>query len=302
MMDGDCEPQPGQAIIGDAPRAALERAPAVGSHGVGARVALVRPSHTLPISLTGTDCALKCAHCGGQYLKGMVPIDQAGADGYTSCLISGGCDLQGRVPLGASLDRLAELHSGRLFNWHVGLASEREIRPILPYLDVVSFDIVGDDRTIREVYGLDATVADYKRTYAMLRRHGRVVPHLTLGLYGGEWRGEDRALEWLADQGAEALVLLVMVPTPGTRYADCCPPSVNSVVDFIERAGVVLGDVPVYLGCMRPGGRYRQELDPLAIAAGVVKIVNPARAAVEMALAQRLSVSWENECCVIRRP
>lgn len=268
-------------------------------HILGGKISFVRPSRTLPISLTGSSCALRCAHCGGRYLEGMVPVEEAQADGYSSCLISGGCDPDGRVPLGASLVKLAELHSGRLFNWHVGLPREQDIRPILPYLDAVSFDVVGDDRTIREVYGLDVTVADYQRTFAMLRRYARVVPHLTLGLYGGEWRGEDRALEWLADVCPEALVLLVMIPTPGTRYANCRPPSVASVVAFIERARTVLNATPMYLGCMRPGGRYRRELDPLALASGVSKIVNPTREAVQMASEQGLGVFWENQCCAI---
>jgi len=232
----------------------------------------------------------------------MAPVDQASADGYTSCLISGGCDPNGRVPIGASLFKLAELHCGRVFNWHVGLASEQEIEPVLPYLDVVSFDVVGDSQTIKEVYGLDVTVADYRRTFAMLRRYTRVVPHLTLGLYGGEWRSENRALEWLADVCPEALVLLVMIPTRGTRYANCTPPSVASVIAFIEQARKVLNTVPVYLGCMRPGGRYRRELDPLAVASGVSKIVNPTKAAVEKASQQGLSVVWESECCAIPQP
>ena len=291
-----------EGTAGTLPRATTASTPVARPDACGTAVSFVRPSRTLPISLTGTNCALRCAHCGGRYLAGMIPIEQACADGYTSCLISGGCDPSGRVPFGAWLDKLAELHAGRRFNWHVGLVDEQDIQSILPYLDVVSFDVVGDDRTIKEVYGLNATVADYERTYTMLRRHTRVVPHLTLGLYGGEWSGEQQVLELLADSGLEALVLLVMVPTPGTRYARCHPPSVASVVAFIERARTTLHDVPIYLGCMRPGGRYRQELDPLAVAAGVSKIVNSARAAVEMASMQGLSVHWESECCALEQP
>jgi uncharacterized radical SAM superfamily protein len=63
-----------------------------------------------------------------------------------------------------------------------------------------------------------------------------------------------------------------------------------------------LPDTPIHLGCMRPGGRYRRELDPLAVRAGVNKIVNPAPAAVQLAAEFGLSVRWENECCVIQRP
>ena len=119
------------------------------------------PVDTAVISLTGAQCALDCAHCGGHYLRGMQPIWQAKVDGATSCLISGGYDASGRVPVTAHLDRIKAIRQGRVMNWHVGLIGEDEIRTIAPYVDVISFDFVGDDETIREVYGLDLTVEDY---------------------------------------------------------------------------------------------------------------------------------------------
>lgn len=267
-----------------------------------AQIAFVRPSQTLAISLTGTHCAVQCAHCGGHYLAGMVPAERADATGKSSCLISGGCDRWGRVPVTAHLPRIAALRQGRLLNWHVGLIGESEMRTIAPYVDVISFDWVGDDETIREVYGFDCSTEDYARTYAMLRRYARIVPHLTLGLRGGRFSGERAALDRIQAAGADALVLLVLIPTPGTRYAQCQPPVLAEVMDFIHTARYALPDIPIYLGCMRPGGRYRHELDPLALRAGVDKIVNPAASAVQLAAEMGLCVRWENECCVIQRP
>jgi uncharacterized radical SAM superfamily protein len=265
------------------------------------QVGFVRPSQTLPISLTGTHCALQCAHCGAHYLAGMAPIEEANPTGKASCLISGGCDGRGRVPVTVHLQRVAALRPGRLLNWHVGLIEEGEMQAIAPYVDVISFDWVGDDQTIREVYGFDCSAEDYARTYAMLRRHARVVPHLTLGLRGGQFSGEYAALDRLQNAGLDTLVLLVFVPTPGTRYAQCEPPALAEVEDFVLAARRKLPDTPIYLGCMRPGGRYRRELDTLALRAGVSKIVNPAPSAVQLAAQLGLSVRWENECCVIQR-
>lgn len=267
-----------------------------------AQVAFVRPSETLPISLTGGYCALQCAHCSGHYLAGMVPVEKANATGKTSCLISGGCDTQGKVPVTAHLPRIAALRPGRVLNWHVGLIDEGEMQVIAPYVDVISFDWVGDDQTIREVYGLDCSVEDYARTYAMLRRYTRVVPHLTLGLRGGRFSGEYAALDRILAAGADSLVLLVLIPTPGTRYAQCEPPPLAEVADFLQAARRQLPDTPLYLGCMRPGGQYRRQLDILALRAGVNKIVNPTASALQLAAELGLSVRWENECCVIQRP
>jgi len=265
------------------------------------QIGFVRPSQTLSISLTGTQCALQCAHCGGHYLAGMVPVERADASGKDSCLISGGCDGRGKVPVTAHLPRIAVLRQGRLLNWHVGLIDEEEMRAIAPYVDVISFDWVGDDPTIREVYGLDRSAEDYARTYTMLRHYARVVPHLTLGLRGGRFSGEYAALDRMQAAGADALVLLILIPTPGTRYAGCQPPPLAEVADFVLAARFKLPDAPIYLGCMRPGGRYRRELDSLALRAGVTKIVNPAPSAVQLAAELGLSVRWENECCVIQR-
>ena len=232
----------------------------------------------------------------------MVPIEKANAEGRTSCLISGGCDAQGRVPVTSYLDRIADLRSGRILNWHVGMIDESEMRAIAPYTDIISFDFVGDDETIREVYNLDHTVHDYLRTYAMLRKYATVVPHLTLGLRGGQWSGEYQALDLLGAAGLSALVVLVLIPTPGTRYAACKPPELDEVESFLRTARRALPDTPIYLGCMRPGGSYRRQLDPLAVRAGVNSIVNPAPSAVRLATELGLEVRWRDECCVIQRP
>ena len=265
------------------------------------QIGFARPEQTLPVSLTGTHCALHCAHCNGHYLKGMVAIEDADPTGMTSCLVSGGCDQWGKVPVTSHMDAVQALRSGRILNWHVGFINEADIRVIAPYVDVISFDFVGDDDTIREVYGLDYTVDDYIRTYTMLRQHAMTVPHLTMGLRGGRICGEYQALHILKTIGLDALVLLVLIPTRGTRYAHCQPPPLDEVAEFMLAARCMLADVPIYLGCMRPGGRYRRDLDSLAVWAGVNKIVNPAPSAVRLAHEIGLLATWESECCVIQR-
>jgi uncharacterized radical SAM superfamily protein len=265
------------------------------------QIHFVRPRRTLPVSLTGTFCELQCAHCAGHYLQGMVSVNEADAEGMTSCLISGGFDRQGRLPVSPCLPYIAALRPGRVLNWHLGMIDEAELVELMPYVDVVSFDIIGDDDTIHEVYGLDYSAEDYLSTYQMLRRHVRVVPHLTLGLRGGAFSGEYDALWALQAAGLEALVLLVLLPTQGTRYAACGPPILADVADFILTARRALSDTPIYVGCMRPGGRYRRDLDALAVWAGVDKIVNPAPSAVRLATELGLEVKWEDECCAIQR-
>ena len=263
------------------------------------RIQFDRPSATLPVSVTGTACALHCAHCDAHYLTGMRRLTDPALERARSLLISGGCDLQGRVPVLPHLASILRAGAGKRLNWHVGLIDEETVRAIEPYVDVVSFDMVGDDETIREVYGLERTVADYVATYRMLRRHVRVVPHVTVGLWGGEMHGEQQTLRLLQELGAEAVVFIVFIPTSGTRYADRQPPVVEQLVDLLAEARIMFADTPLLLGCMRPAGQYRDRLDALAVEVGLNKIVNPARTAVAAAQRLGLTVEWGEECCAL---
>lgn len=278
------------------------------------QITFTYPLDTALISLTGTQCELQCAHCAGYYLRHMQPISDAKAfeakvENAPSVLISGGCDLAGRVPVANCLERIAEIAQGRRLNWHVGLIDEPTMQRIAPYVDAVSFDIVGDTTTIREVYGLDKTPQDYADTYAMLCQYARVVPHITVGLLHGQLGHERLALDMLAkcdlDSGANpvcgampALVFIVFIPTPGTRYANCAPPQPGDVALLIAQARRRFPTVPIHLGCMRPRGQYRAQLDPLAVRAGVNVLVSPSRQAREMAERLSLKIAYKRECCI----
>ncbi len=259
---------------------------------------------TRAISLTGNNCALDCAHCGRHYLEAMLPIaglfpHDPRLDGASSLLISGGCDRQGRVPFRPHLEEIRALRPGRRLNWHVGLVGEKEAAALEGVADAVSFDLVGDDDTIAEVYGLNATVEDYRRTYRLLRRSLLVVPHITIGLRRGRLSGERAALDLLQEEGAEAIVFLVFIPTPGTRYAGCAPPPLGEVAGLLAEARLAFPTIPLLLGCMRPGGAYRRALDSLAVRAGINRIVKPHPTALELASHLGLRVEAGRECCVL---
>lgn len=263
-----------------------------------------RLQRTRALSLTGTACALDCAHCGRHYLRAMLPV--AGLSpvdkrlaGTTSLLLSGGCDVQGRVPVTAHLDLVRALRPGRRFNWHTGLIGEKELAAIADLADVVSFDLVGDDATIAEVYGIEAGVEDYRAAYRRLRQAVRVIPHITIGLRGGRLSGERQALRMLQEEGAEAIVFLVFIPTTGTRYAGCLPPPMEEVACLLAEARVTFPDTPLLLGCMRPAGAYRRFLDAMALRAGINRMVKPQRATLELAAGLGLRLEQREECCAL---
>ncbi|MCR4402440.1 MAG: radical SAM protein [Firmicutes bacterium] len=281
--------------------ALLEKACRLRRSAFGQEIEWVNPVRTAVLSVTGGACELGCAHCGGHYLKHMIPIERwhelVCADRVSSCLVSGGCDRRGRVPVRSRIDTIRELAATYRLNLHLGLADEEDVLELAPLHPVVSFDLVADDATIREVYGLDVTARDFLAKYVMLRRHVRVVPHICIGLRGGEPSGELEALGALARVGVEAIIFIVFTPTPGTSYESREPPSPEFAARVMAQARVMFPATPIYLGCMRPRGGYRDKIDKLALRAGVNRIVAPSPAAREEAEALGLSARWREECC-----
>jgi len=260
------------------------------------------PVDTVPVSVTGAQCALHCAHCNAAYLAHMVRLEEAleKAPKAPSFLISGGSTREGRVPVAQHVEAIARLAPGRRLNFHVGLLDEDEMDIIAPYVDTVSFDFVGDDATIREVYGLDQGIEDYVRVYRALAARFRVVPHLTIGLRGGQLGHELPALRRLQQLGGfDTLVYLVLIPTEGTAYAGRQPPSPQAAADLITEGRLMFPEVTLSLGCMRPHGEYRAELDCLAVRAGANRIVSPSRRAMRLADDLGLRGIKRTECCVL---
>lgn len=138
-----------------------------------------RPDETtrfVAISVTGTACALACDHCQMKVLQGMLPLPrregglfdlcaELAARGARGVLVSGGCDRHGRVPLRPHLADLKRVRRelGLVVRVHTGLLDEETAAGLAEVgVDGAMIDVIGADETIREVYHLDATVADYE--------------------------------------------------------------------------------------------------------------------------------------------
>jgi len=261
------------------------------------------PSKTQSVSVTGSRCALNCAHCAGVYLRAMVPLDKALNNNtrqdqeINSYLVSGGSDDRGRVPLMENLEKLSELANKGPLNLHTGLVTEEEARKLAEVASAVSFDLVGDNDTIADVYGLTASVEDYLASYRALQKYTRVIPHLCIGLNGGRIKGEYKALHLLRNEKVEAISMILFRPTADTPFGNCQPPPLDEVAYLMASARLMFPRTPLYLGCMRPGGQYREVVDVYAVRAGFNKIVLPSPAARKEATMRGLSITTDEECC-----
>jgi uncharacterized radical SAM superfamily protein len=262
------------------------------------KIAFVRPTNTISISVTGSHCALNCLHCAGNYLEGKVDVhDLDGLPDASSYLITGGCDSEGKVPILEHVNELSSLSKDPTKIGHTGLVDEHEVEELANLIDVASFDFVSDDDTIRDIFGLYKTASDFIKSYSRLLRRIPTFPHITIGLNRGRLSGELEALDLLSGFGTQSVVLNVFIPTNGTQLQDVPPPSLLDVRKVIERARGSFDDV--YLGCMRPGGRYREDLDIMALEEGVDRIVNPSKPSRELAVEKGLDIEWREECCVL---
>jgi lipoyl synthase len=247
------------------------------------KITLYYPENTLPVSVTGAKCSLNCSHCGKHYLKGMKNVaeftDLTGIpDNIKSILLSGGSNPDGAVPLAENIDFIKKLKgSGYRLNLHTGLLSERDIPDIAPLADIVSFDFVTDNSTISEVYGLQKTGDDYINTFSLLREHIPVMPHITIGLHGGKVQGEFDAISKLARLGIHRIIFIVFIPTKGTRYESCSPPSIEDVEAVFRHAREEIPDGSFGLGCMHPRGAYKFKLENLCLEYEFDSFVNPSK-------------------------
>ncbi len=264
------------------------------------------------ISVTGTRCALSCEHCKMKVLEGMT--DLTGHDGtlYDLCarlaergargvLISGGSDKMGRVPLLEHVPDMIRVRNelGLVIRAHVGVPDEATCAGLGEVgLDGAMVDVIGHEDTLRDVYHLDATPDAFDDVLERLDRYGvPTVPHIILGLHFGRMLGEERALQIVARHPPKLLVLVVLMPLTGTAMRDIEPPSIEDIGPFFEAARRALPKTPVMLGCARPLGAMKVEIDRLAIDAGLNGIAYPAEGIVAYAQSRGLEPVFNNACC-----
>ena len=272
------------------------------------------PQPSFPaVSVTGGGCALNCKHCGGHYLEGMVDVSTPErlrdyclgleARGDAGLLVSGGSTPDGRVPLRPFLPTLrwVKENTGLIVNLHTGMLDAEEAGEIASTgIDIASIDVVGSDETLREVYGLDASVEDYGETLVNLEDAGvpTVAPHVCVGLHFGELRGEHRALDIIGRIDPEVIVFLGLIPTPGTEMEGVPPPEIDDIVKLITAAVERFPEADVSLGCMRSRGD-KEEMERRAIVAGASRVAVASRSTVEWAKEQGYAVKIIDGCCTI---
>lgn len=265
----------------------------------------------LPISVTGTACALQCDHCKTKVLEGMITASpshgvfeiarELRAKGTEGVLISGGSTRSGEVPLKPHLAGMRRIRDelGMKVIVHSGVVSPELAAGLAEAgVDGVMLDVIGADETIREVYHLDLTAAEFERSLALLAERGlRIIPHIVLGLHYGRLVGEWNALEMIRRHPVSTLILVVLTPLVGTPMGHLRPPPLHEVTSFFALARCAMPDTNLNLGCGRPMGAMKVALDKAAIDHGLNGIAYPAEGIIDYAQRSALTPEYHEYCC-----
>ncbi|MDH4191624.1 MAG: radical SAM protein [Betaproteobacteria bacterium] len=266
------------------------------------------------VSITGAECKLQCDHCRGRILASMIPArsaeelwrlaQQLRLRGAKGMLLSGGANHRDEVeylPYLATVRKIRDAYPDFRIAMHTGLVDDRTAHAIeAAGVEVAMLDVIGAQDTVSQVYHLRRPVEDFARSLeCLLATSLRVVPHIVLGLHYGRMLGEWHALEMVARHKPAALVLVAAMPiyaSPQRPYASL---SAREIGKFFVDARRALPETPILLGCARPAGRARAEIDAYAVMAGLSGIAHPSEGAVELAFALGREVTLSSACCSI---
>ncbi|MDA8419952.1 MAG: radical SAM protein [Pseudomonadota bacterium] len=266
------------------------------------------------VSITGGDCKLQCDHCKAKILEPMIAartpealwqvVTGIIAGGAGGMLLTGGSNHRNEVEYDAFypvIRRIKDTYPEFRIAVHTALAGPQAARAMADAgIDVAMMDVIGAQDTITQVYHLRRNVADFERTLESLVATGmKVVPHIVIGLHYGRLLGEWTALEIIARHRPAALVLVVVMPFYAPAHRPFVTPDAGETGRFFMQARAALPDIPLLLGCARPGGQTRTLIDTYAVMAGMNGMAHPSEGVVELAARLERRVRVTPACCSI---
>jgi hypothetical protein len=264
------------------------------------------------VSITGPDCKLQCDHCKGKVLASMIPahtpeelwrvVNQQIERGACGMLLTGGSNHRNEVeydPYYATIRKIKEAFPEFRIALHTALVDrDMALRMEGSGIDAAMMDVIGAQETITQVYHLKRSVDDFERTLEnLVATRLKVVPHIVLGLHYGHFLGERVALEMLRRHLPSAVVLVVVMPFYAPAHRPFGVPDSLEVGRFFLDARQALPDIPLLLGCARPAGQAKAEIDAYALMAGLNGIAHPADGMVELADRLDRKARIVSACC-----
>jgi lipoyl synthase len=266
------------------------------------------------VSITGGVCKLACDHCRAKILEPMIPartpeqlwrvVNEQLAQGARGMLLSGGSNHRNEVEYDAfypTIRRIKDSFPGFRVALHTALVNRDIARRMEESgIDAAMMDVIGAQDTVSQVYHLRRNVGDFEHSLECLTATSlKVVPHIVLGLHYGRMLGEWNALEIVKRHRPAALVLVVVMPFYAPAGRPFATPDPRAAGRFFMDARAALPATPLLLGCARPAGAVKVEIDAYAVMAGLDGIAHPADGMVELASRLGRAVRVTPACCSI---
>lgn len=266
------------------------------------------------ISITGGDCKLQCDHCKAKILEPMIAtrtpeelwrvVNEQINGGAQGMLLTGGSNHRNEVEYDdyySTIRKIKDTFPEFKIAMHTALVDMDIARRMEDSgIDAAMMDVIGSQDTITQVYHLRRTVDDFEKTLEYLvSTKLKVVPHIVLGLHYGHLLGEWNALEIIQRHKPQAVVLVVVMPFYAPENRPFVTPDSREVGRFFMDARAALPDVPLLLGCARPPGRVKVEIDSYAVMAGLNGLAHPSDGMVELAVRLERDVRVTPACCSI---
>lgn len=278
---------------------------------------IYNPTAKFPaISITGSNCALECEHCNKKYLKGMKQIlDSDDLESFlielnnkngVGALISGGSEIDGSVPLYNFLDAIKKVkkETNLIINTHTGLLKEETAKKLAEAnVDIISFDINTDEEVVRDIYHLDINLTEYKKAIDLLKKYDLyVVPHICVGLHYGKLNKELESLKFIKENlGQPSLIVVIVLIPPKISKVKFETPKPEIIAKVIAMIRFIFPLTEISLGCMRPRGNIKVEVEKIALKAGVTRIEIPSRDTLKWLKKSNSEIQFKfySACCAI---
>lgn len=266
------------------------------------------------VSITGGDCKLQCDHCKAKILEPMIPartpedlwrvVNGIIEDGAQGMLLTGGSNHRNEVEYDAyysTIRRIKDEFPDFRIAMHTALVDDNiALSMEQAGIDAAMMDVIGSQDTITQVYHLRRSVDDFEATLeSLVRTNMKVVPHIVIGLHYGRLLGEWNALEMIQRHLPDAVVLVVVMPFYAPESRPFVTPDTEAVGRFFMDARKALPETPLLLGCARPPGQAKLQIDTYAVMAGLNGIAHPSDGVVELAARLERRIRVTPACCSI---
>jgi len=278
---------------------------------------IYNPTKRFPaISITGSECALECEHCNKKYLKGMKQlVDNRNLEQFlillsknngVGALISGGSRNDGSVPILDFLDTIKKVkkETNLIINTHTGLLDQETAKKLADAnVDIVSFDVNMDEEVVRNIYHLDIELSEYSRAIDLLKKYKlNIVPHICVGLHYGKLNKELDSIKFIKETeiNPSLIVVIVLIPPKNSKIKFDIPKP-EDIAKIIALLRFIFPKTEISLGCMRPRGKIKSDVEKYAIKAGITRIEIPSKDTLQWLKNNNSEIQFKffSACCAI---